>query len=125
MRGRRHRAEHQERDDRDQQENTAATAHFIVGILLAFKILRELAHQLGDYDQVSGAITVHHDGRQVSTIGGGKKAIDAWIASRGDWPGALLCPVTKGGTVQRRPMGAPGRDDAGVRHRKAGGRRPG
>ena len=23
-----------------------------------------------------------------------------------DWPGALLCPVTKGGTVQRRPMGA-------------------
>ena len=65
-----------------------------------------VALQLADYDQGSGVVTVRHDGRKVSATGGGKEAIDAWIASRGDWPGAVLCPVTKGGTVQRRPMGA-------------------
>ena len=65
-----------------------------------------VALQLADYDQVSGAITVRHDGRQVYATNGGKKAIDAWIASRGDWPGALLCPVAKGGRIQPRAMTA-------------------
>ena len=66
-----------------------------------------VALQLADYyDQRSAAVIVRHDGRHVAAIGGGKEAIDAWIASRGDWPVALRCPVTKGGTVQPRPMGA-------------------
>ena len=65
-----------------------------------------VALQLADYDQVSGAITVRHDERQVYATNGGKKAIDAWIASRGDWPGALLCPVAKGGRIQPRAMTA-------------------
>ena len=64
------------------------------------------ALQLADYDQVSGAITVRHDERQVYATNGGKEAIDAWIASRGDWPGALLCPVAKGGRIQPRDMTA-------------------
>ena len=63
-----------------------------------------VALQLADYDQVSGAITVRHDARQVSATDGGKEAIDAWIERRGDWPGALLCPVAKGGRIQRRDM---------------------
>ena len=65
-----------------------------------------VALQLADYDQMSGAITVRHDERQVYATNGGKEAIDAWIASRGDWPGALLCPVAKGGRIQPRDMSA-------------------
>ena len=33
---------------------------------------------------------------------GGRKAIDAWRARRGVWPGALLCPVMKAGHIQER-----------------------
>ena len=58
---------------------------------------------LADYDQVSGAITVRHDERQVYVTDGGKEAIDAWIAIRGDWSGALLCPV-RGGRIQTKAM---------------------
>ena len=65
-----------------------------------------VALQLADYDQVSGAITVRHDARQVYATDGGKEAIDAWIERRGDWPGALLCPVAKGGRIQPRDMTA-------------------
>ena len=65
-----------------------------------------VALQLADYDQVSGAITVRHDDRQVYATNGGKEAIDAWIANRGDSPGALLCPVAKGGRIQPRDMTA-------------------
>ena len=38
--------------------------------------------------------------------GGGKEAIEAWMADRGGWEGALLAPVNKGGQVQERPMTA-------------------
>ena len=65
-----------------------------------------VALQLADYDQVSGAITVRHDERQVYAANGGKEAIDAWIAIRGDWPGALLCPVAKGGRIKPQAMTA-------------------
>ena len=58
---------------------------------------------LADYDQMSGAITVRHDERQVYVTDGGKEAIDAWIAIRGDWSGALLCPV-RGGRIQTKAM---------------------
>ena len=65
-----------------------------------------VALQLADYDQVSGAITVRHDAQQVYATDGSKEAIDAWIERRGDWPGALLCPVAKGGRIQPRDMTA-------------------
>ena len=58
---------------------------------------------LADYDQMSGAITVRHDERQVYVTDGGKEAIDTWIAIRGDWSGALLCPV-RGGRIQTKAM---------------------
>ena len=32
-----------------------------------------------------------------------RKRIDAWIAIRGDWSGALLCPV-RGGRIQTKAM---------------------
>ena len=65
-----------------------------------------VAVQLADYHV--GKVTVHsgkgRKDRNVFCPAGGRDAIDAWIARRGDWPGALLCPVRKGGHVQQRAM---------------------
>jgi site-specific recombinase XerD len=64
--------------------------------------------ELADY--ADGAVTIHHGkGRKERLVYcpvGGKAAVDAWIARRGDWPGPLLCPVKKGGYVQQRGMTA-------------------
>lgn len=61
-------------------------------------------------DYADGAVTVRHGkGRKERIVyppAGGKAALDAWIARRGDWPGPLLCPVRKGGHVQQRGMTA-------------------
>ena len=65
-----------------------------------------VALQLADYDQLSGAITIRHNERQVYATNGGKEAIDAWIANRGGWPGPRLCPVAKGGRIKPRDMTA-------------------
>ena len=68
-----------------------------------------VAIELADYAD-DGAVTVHHGkGRKERIVycpAGGKAAVDAWIARRGDWPGPLLCPVKKGGHVQQRGMTA-------------------
>ena len=67
-----------------------------------------VAVALDDYDD--GAVTIRHGkGRKeriVYSPPGGKEAIDAWIARRGRWPGALLCPLVKGGHVLQRAMTA-------------------
>ena len=44
--------------------------------------------------------------RLVYAPAGGREAIEAWLARRGSWPGALLCPVAKGGRIQQRAMTA-------------------
>ena len=44
--------------------------------------------------------------RIVYSANGGRAAIDAWIAVRGTWDGALLAPVAKGGRIQQRAMTA-------------------
>ena len=64
---------------------------------------------LDDYEPDSGTLTINGKGnrqRLVYATGGGKEAIEAWLADRGDWEGALLAPVNKGGQVQERPMTA-------------------
>ena len=67
-----------------------------------------VALQLDDFDQ--GAVTVRsgkgRKDRIVYAPAGGREAIEAWIARRGAWPGALLCPVAKGGKIQQRSMTA-------------------
>ena len=67
-----------------------------------------VAVQLADYD--AGKVTIHggkgRKDRIVYCPAGGRAAIDSWIARRGDWTGTLLCPVRKGGYVQRRSMTA-------------------
>ena len=65
--------------------------------------------QLADYEPDSGALTITGKGnrqRLVYATGGGKEAIEAWLADRGDCDGALLAPVNKAGQVQPRPMTA-------------------
>ena len=65
--------------------------------------------QLADYEPDSGALTITGKGnrqRLVYATGGGKEAIDAWLADRGEYDGVLLAPVNKGGHVQPRPMTA-------------------
>ena len=58
---------------------------------------------LDDYRE--GAVTVRSGkGRKERIVyapAGGREAIEAWIARRGSWPGSLLCPVAKGGKIQR------------------------
>ena len=65
-----------------------------------------VAVQLADYD--AGKVTIHsgkgRKDRNVYPPRGGRDAIEAWVERRGDWPGALLCPVRKGGHVQQRAM---------------------
>ena len=65
-----------------------------------------VAIELDSY--VDGAVTIHsgkgRKDRIVYPPSGGRDAIEAWIERRGSWPGALLCPVRKGGHVQQRAM---------------------
>ena len=65
-----------------------------------------VALQLTDYD--AGAVTVRsgkgRKDRIVYAPTGGREAVDAWLARRGIWLGALLAPVAKGGKIQHRGM---------------------
>ena len=64
-----------------------------------------VAVQLTDYDR--GMVTVRsgkgRKGRTAYNPAGGRQTIDAWIARHGVWPGALLCPVAKGGASSNAP----------------------
>ena len=65
--------------------------------------------QLDDYDPETGELTITRKGnrqRLVYGTGGGKEAIEAWLVDRGEWEGALLALVNKGGAVQPRAMTA-------------------
>ena len=59
-------------------------------------------------DYREGSVTVRtgkgRKERIVYSANGGRAAIDAWIAVRGAWDGALLAPVAKGGRIQQRAM---------------------
>ena len=63
---------------------------------------------LDDYSE--GAVTVRRGkGRKERIVycpAGGREAVDAWLARRGFWPGALLAPVAKGGHIRHRAITA-------------------
>ncbi len=68
-----------------------------------------VAVQAGDYDPESGALRVVGKGnkeRTVYAMNGGRAAVNAWLAVRGDAPGSLLTPVSQTGVVDVRPMTA-------------------
>lgn len=74
-----------------------------------------VALTLADYDANSGAMSVVGKGNKarVSYVtNAAKSAVDAWLELRGDAPGALLCPVRRGGRIEPRHM-----TDAAVRLR--------
>ena len=84
----------------------------MLGLLYGCGLRRSevVALDLTDYDAGSGAVTVRsgkgRKDRIVYAPTGGRAAIDAWLARRGFWPGALLAPVAKGGKIQHRTMSA-------------------
>lgn len=89
------------------QDGTAAGARDAAAFALLFgcglRRAEAAAADLADYDPESGALTVVGKGnrqRRVYAPSGGRRAMDAWIAVRGDVAGPLLAPVSKGGTVQ-------------------------
>lgn len=58
---------------------------------------------LADYDPATGALIVRagkgHKARQVYATNGGKDALDAWLAVRGQAAGALFGPINKAGRM--------------------------
>lgn len=66
------------------------------------------ALKLEDFGQETGAIVIHagkgRKDRMVYATNGSREALLAWLELRGDAPGALFCPVNKGGKIAARPM---------------------
>lgn len=68
--------------------------------------------RVADYDRATGALTVLQAKggaqRVVHMTNGGKRAVDVWLAVRGDHAGPLLATVAKGGRVDREGGGISG-----------------
>lgn len=66
------------------------------------------ALKIEDFDQETGAIVIRsgkgRKDRMVYATNGSRDALLAWLELRGDTPGALFCPVNKGGKITVRPM---------------------
>jgi site-specific recombinase XerD len=65
--------------------------------------------EVADYNRESGELQVRGKGdkERLAHLGNGARAaLEAWLEVRGQDPGALLCPVGKGGGVKLRAMTA-------------------
>ena len=109
------------------QDGTAAGARDAAAFALMFgcglRRAEAVAADLADYDPESGALTVVGKGnrqRRVYAPNGGRRAMDAWTAVRGDVAGPLLAPISKGGTVQAGPGLSPHALAAPATPREAG-----
>ncbi|MFP4184438.1 MAG: tyrosine-type recombinase/integrase [Halorhodospira sp.] len=59
---------------------------------------------LADYDEQEGRLVVRGKGRKERTVyldDGSEAALQAWLSYRGQEPGPLLSPVTRGGLLRR------------------------
>ena len=66
-----------------------------------------VALDVASYDAATGELRVLGKGnkaRLAFLTNGTRRAVEAWLAVRGDAPGALLCPVNKAGKVTVRRM---------------------
>jgi site-specific recombinase XerD len=66
-----------------------------------------VALDVADYDAKTGKLVVKGKGnkeRVAWATNGSRDAIDTWLAVRGEDPGPLFLPVTKGGLIERRRM---------------------
>jgi len=83
----------------------------LVAVLYAAGLRRTelVSLALDDWDAPERSLTVRGKGnkeRRVFLAAGAAAALDDWLLARGDWPGAIFCPVRKNGAVQPRPMTA-------------------
>ena len=80
----------------------------MLGLLFGCGLRRSEAVALELADYAASAVKVRagkgRKQRMVYPPSGARDAIEAWIAVRGDWEGALLSPVLKGGHIQRRHL---------------------
>jgi len=63
--------------------------------------------ELADFNAETGELVVRGKGnreRVAHLVNGARAALEAWLAIRGDAPGALLCPVGKAGRVTVRAL---------------------
>jgi integrase len=82
-------------------------------LTLAYAGLRRaeiVALELADYSTEDSRVVVlrgkGNREREAYLAAGGAAVIDRWIDVRGPSPGALICPVTRGGIIELRPMTA-------------------
>ena len=87
-------------------DGTAAGARDAAAFALMFGcgLRRSEAAAVGveDFDAATGALRIIGKGNRERTVyatNGGRAAVDAWIAIRGEAPGPLLAPVSKSGTI--------------------------
>ena len=87
-------------------DGTAAGARDAAAFALMFgcglRRSEAAAVQVEDFDAAPGALRIIGKGNRERTVyatNGGRAAVDAWIAIRGEAPGPLLAPVSKSGTI--------------------------
>ena len=89
-------------------EPASARDAAILALLYGCGLRRSEAVALLLDDYQDGRVTIRcgkgRKDRNVFCPAGGREAIATWITRRGSWPGALLCPVRKGGHIQQRAM---------------------
>ncbi len=82
----------------------------LVAVLYSAGLRRSevVALDLADYDEERGALTIRagkgRKDRLTYIESGTGEALAAWLKVRGDEPGALFCPVNKGGNIQLRRL---------------------
>ena len=87
-------------------DGTAAGARDAAAFALMFgcglRRSEAAAVRFEDFDAATGALRIIGKGNRERTVyatNGGRAAVDAWIAIRGEAPGPLLAPVSKSGTI--------------------------
>ena len=93
----------------DPKEPIGARDAALLGLLYAGGLRRAevVGLDLAAFEKTTGALVVAGKGskeRRVFVTNGARAALDAWLSYRGDEPGALLLPVKKGGTIERRRL---------------------